>query len=745
MTYTNKKQVLYNLLIINVISVLSIIIPAKAESEELFDLSIEELMSIEVEPTASLTKTTRRLLPSAVTTITQEEINSSGARSLNELLEIYVPNLQFILHHWEAGHLGLRGIINDREEKYLLLVNGRVMNERTHFGVLSERDLSMLGDIHHIDIVRGSGSATYGAGAVSMVINIITDDAMTFQGLELTSRVGAIDEFYSQEIKYGKKFSDDHGLFAYFGIDKYLGANSSDAPFVLGTSFTDFWGRDVQGGTNYDYDINRYHEAYRNLPKLKTHVDYKNGPLNVWARYTRGGTQFTFAQDNIAEAPYGWLDAAWAAAPYPTPEYMHQPGSGYQQLTLFTGYKQEINPDLTIDYSFSYDLFDFERSSFSSKADPHFTLSHREEEYNFKVVGNWALNEQHSAAFGGQWIHERFGRRSPGYPNDQAVLAPYVQPPFSGESPKWNTDTFSIFAEDQWRINSAWTVFTGIRMDKCETTKYLYSPRLTAVYTPNEKDTLKFMIARSHRMTFAEEMRYKWEQTNKKSDPETFDSLELRYERQETPNLWYALSGYYHNIDVIAWDSGAYGVEFDAGTKNVGEYRQFGVEAEVLYKKDNFRLLLSHGFTKLLDFNKVTGSNTVITADPYGYGDDLANWSNHISKIVTSYKFDDKWTLDGNAQVYWGFPGAKDYAKYVTDNSSPISRDPGYNDPYGPSVFLSFGLQYEPKEDLILRLDAYDLLGLIDAKYNKTLYGFNSFADYRSSAPSLAFTLKYKF
>lgn len=89
--------------------------PNKPEAKESFlDMSIEELMDVEVRSTAALTQTSARLAPAAVTTITKEDILASGARSLFELLDIYVPNLQWIRHHWEADHLGLRGIIDDR-------------------------------------------------------------------------------------------------------------------------------------------------------------------------------------------------------------------------------------------------------------------------------------------------------------------------------------------------------------------------------------------------------------------------------------------------------------------------------------------------------------------------------------------------------------------------------------------------------------------------------------------------------
>jgi outer membrane receptor for ferrienterochelin and colicin len=86
------------------------------EANDLFELSIEELMNVEVESTATLTEAKPRLVPAAVTTITAEDIQASGARSLRELLDIYVPNLEWIRHDWETDHLGLRGIIGDRDE-----------------------------------------------------------------------------------------------------------------------------------------------------------------------------------------------------------------------------------------------------------------------------------------------------------------------------------------------------------------------------------------------------------------------------------------------------------------------------------------------------------------------------------------------------------------------------------------------------------------------------------------------------
>ncbi len=715
---------------------------AAADTDNLLEMSLEELMEVEIDTSSSLTQTTRRLSPSVVTTITQEQIQASGARSLNELLEIYVPNLEMIRHHWESRHLGLRGLINDSEEKYLLLVNGRVMNERTHYGVLSERDLSMLGDIHHIDVIRGPGSAIYGAGAVSMVINVVTDTGMTYQGLEFTQRTGVREEFYSGELKFGKKIDEDSGLLAYFGIDKYNGADQGDAPLVFGTSFSDFWGVPIERGQPAPYKINRDRQAYRDLPHLKAHLQYTNGPWEFWARYTRGGEQYTWAQSNIADVPYGWLEADWATDAFGDKANFNQPGEGYQQLTLYSAYHWNAGEDFNVDFIFSYDVFDFERQAFDTFDFPKFSLSHREDEYLTKVIAHWNINEQHLVAFGGEWSHEEFGLDSLGYPHEEAVLAPYSEEPFDGTSPEWNTETYSVVGEHQWRINDQWTNFTGLRIDKNDNTQCLFSPRVTTVFTPNDKDTWKLILARSMRIPFAQDMNRLWEISDQKSDPEILYNVELRFDRQLEKNLLLGLGGYYHNLDAIAWSQQAFE---DGSIRPVGNLQEYGFEAELTYHTEKVDLGVSHGYTKLIDFNLRSGEDTLLTAKPYGYGDDLANWSNHLTKAFARYKFTRQWEVDGNARIYWGFPGARDYARYLTENDVFITRDSGYDTPYGPSIFVNLGVQYTPAENLLMRIDGYNLLGLIDDKYNKTLYGFDDFGDYRSAAWALGFTLSYKF
>ncbi len=59
---------------------------------KVMDMSLSELQQVEV-TAGTLDQTELRKVPATVTTITSEDIRDSGARNLDELLEIYVPNM----------------------------------------------------------------------------------------------------------------------------------------------------------------------------------------------------------------------------------------------------------------------------------------------------------------------------------------------------------------------------------------------------------------------------------------------------------------------------------------------------------------------------------------------------------------------------------------------------------------------------------------------------------------------------
>ncbi len=716
------------------------------KEEELFEMSIEQLMEIEVASTATLTEAKPRLVPAAVTTITEEQIQASGARSLFELLDIYVPNLQWWHNHWEPDNMGLRGILSDRDDKYLLLVNGRVMNERTRYGALSERDLVFMRDIHHIDIVRGPGSALYGPGAVAMVINIITHNSETFQGTEITGRLGAVEEFYSGEVKHGRKFDDgDGGYFIYAGIAKYPGASEFDAPQIYGVDFpvapiddpatpddeSDSampWDGLQKGEPLTGVSINDG-QAARDIAPMKLYAELTKGRWNFWGRYTRGGKMIFWPTGLVARSPYGW-SASWAL---PLKDSFY----AYQQATGFVGYNREFGEKTNLEASFSYDMFDFQRRVYA-----WWQEAYSENKYIGKLIVRHDVNKKHKIAAGFEVLHGEYGYPSEGWPNMLAYDGVFP----SGNMPRWGTNMYSVFGEHQWTLSDRVTMFLGARFDKHKFTNWMFSPRTSIVYAPNKKDTFKFMWARSVRANYEDVLK---KAEDHESHPEKLDSFEVRYERRHSEHLDLAVSVFHHyNLELIGWSNAA------GGQAIVGTMKNYGIELEATYHTERTSLMISHSYTKLHDFKlgEIPWSADPaiqFSSQPYGWGDDLQRWANHLTKITARHKLDDRWTLDGSMRFYWGYPGLKDYAKYkataCNGHSWYTAYDLNWERSYQGSFFLNLGLQYQPKENLTFRVDGYNLLGMFSHDLNHRNYGGEGYADYRCAAAAVGVTVIYKF
>jgi iron complex outermembrane receptor protein len=301
---------------------------------------------------------------------------------------------------------------------------------------------------------------------------------------------------------------------------------------------------------------------------------------------------------------------------------------------------------------------------------------------------------------------------------------------------------YSVLGEYQWNINDQWTAFVGGRADDHTYTDWMFSPRAALIYTPTQKDTYKLMWARSVRANCEEALK-KSEASDSK--PEKLDSIELRYERKHNKNLDLAASAFVHYyLQLIGFDGTT------QSTIPVATQKDWGFELEAAYHTDKTRLAISHGYTKLYAFDLMPGAWSNVSSMGWGYGDDLARWSNHITKITAQHKLDDKWTADGSLRVYWGFPGHKDFIHYVHDAypagkiwpDSPAAQ--GWERTYRAAPYLNLGLQYQASKNLTCRVDGYYLLGMFNEDFNKRIYGGNN-ATYRSHAAAMAVSMIYKF
>src|SRR5208282_1126623 len=134
-------------------------------------VSIENLMNMEV---TSVSKKEQKLsqVAAAIFVITQEDIRSSGALNIPDLLRM-VPGLDVAQIDANTWAISARGLNEQFSDKLLVMIDGRSVYTPTFGGVYWDSLDLPLEDIERIEVVLGPGGTVRGANAVNGVIDII--------------------------------------------------------------------------------------------------------------------------------------------------------------------------------------------------------------------------------------------------------------------------------------------------------------------------------------------------------------------------------------------------------------------------------------------------------------------------------------------------------------------------------------------------------------------------------------------
>ncbi|NOQ76574.1 MAG: TonB-dependent receptor plug domain-containing protein, partial [Methylococcaceae bacterium] len=142
------------------------------EMDDFFSMSPEQLANISVSIASGTAKPV--YLSAAVTSvITAEQIKSMGATELAQVLET-VPGLHVSIQAVTNDSVySMRGMKNAVNNQVLVLMNGTRYSTPYKGSGLQGMGLPVEA-IQQIEVIRGPGSALYGADAFAGVINIIT-------------------------------------------------------------------------------------------------------------------------------------------------------------------------------------------------------------------------------------------------------------------------------------------------------------------------------------------------------------------------------------------------------------------------------------------------------------------------------------------------------------------------------------------------------------------------------------------
>lgn len=490
------------------------------EVSEENQLSLNDLLSVQLE-TGSFLELDLKNSPMSMTLIPKDQINNSGARHLSELLEIYVPGFQYMANKWNGYVWGMRGVTGDKNDKIIVLVNGRKMNMQSFHGFAQEYTLGLLGDIERVEVLRGPAGLVYGSGAIAGVVNIVTkkgEDTESFASIKVENNLS--NGFYAKNFEgafYGNP-DDDHHLAVHIGMRESEGygenvarqfgvyenaqgvenGNVSTNPELPGTDkLAAPSGGTPTGGSpwatpgNYlaslDYSVGDFRLYVRGTRQVDEMAPYfYPGPWRADPDAEEGDSKFIRGQEYIlgtagptsTERAYhheGWL-------PHPRTHIR-------DNILAQTEYQFEVGEDkVVLDAAFmgtsnrlvNQAEFGVEESNIYTVGERHYEIGSR---YLLKSIEDLQL------AFGAQYQLYQIGEDMGGVNQVGGGDNQFIQ----------NVDyhNIALFTEGFYEINEQLGIEAGVRYDLHTRTDGVFSPKAALIYQANDDHTIKFIVQSS--------------------------------------------------------------------------------------------------------------------------------------------------------------------------------------------------------------------------------------------------------
>lgn len=185
--------------------------PGIAQEPDLRDLSLEDLMDIEV---TVASRHGEKLLdvPAAVYVLTGDELRRQGVTSVQEALRM-VPGFhvaRWRTQGWDVASRGFTGGLSELNQSFmnqlLLMVDGVSLYSPVMAGIWWPLLDIPIADIERIEIIRGPAGTLWGTNAMNGVVNVITKHARDTQGTLLDATVRT--DMGSGDLHYGGKLGE---------------------------------------------------------------------------------------------------------------------------------------------------------------------------------------------------------------------------------------------------------------------------------------------------------------------------------------------------------------------------------------------------------------------------------------------------------------------------------------------------------------------------------------------------------
>ena len=494
---------------------------AEAEFDHLMDLSLDQLMDVKV---SISTRSEQQMskAPSVVSVITAEDIKATGAARLEDILDS-VPGL-YVKRNLFAFRpiFSLRGAPGTQT---LLMVNGAPVRDLVWSNYIFWKGLPASA-IERVEIIRGPGSALFGADASAGVINVITKTAGPINQSVAGLRAGSYD---TQEawVQHGTNWNG-----VQVGVTANLTSTDGHQPWISSDKNKD------SGRANYAWD------------GQDLRLSLSQGPWRLLADYA--------GQDDLAVGFNG------AAVLDPVNR------SEDRQYSLALLYDQ---PAFASAWGFNaaLRLRDLEYSSgngYYLDVDDREYLDVGERQASLEVSGLYTGFDRHALRIGGGYawkgIHEarQVNLPDPDYP-----------------IPESDRGNVFLYLQDVWRIQDDLELTAGLRYDDFDDFGSAVTPRLALVWQSTPRLTTKLMYGEAFRAPSYQELYYQTSANIPNADltPEQSRTWELAFDYLAAQGLRLGLNLYhFKRTDLITGVGGQY--------QNLGDFAVRGVEMEAHWR-----------------------------------------------------------------------------------------------------------------------------------------------------------------
>jgi iron complex outermembrane receptor protein len=654
------------------------------------------------------TKTEKKVedAPGSITIVTQEDLKKQNIETLDDALDtlsgIFVKRNKGLTD--TTASVRMRGFNNDQYT--LILLDGQPLNDAYSGGL--EWGILPVSNIERIEVIRGAASALYGGNAMGGVINIITK---TPKKLELQANAGyGTYSTAKYGISAGNRFWDRLSLS--FGFDGIQTNGYATTPVV---STISSGAGNVSGG----YPMN---DQYGNPTRWVVGDKGKNGAedlrfngrasfdfsdtgkvsfTGIWGHheydYGPPNTEMGTFGDNTTYANVG----PGQRARFRPSDFISSTGIGQNETAIYTlSFEEAIGPvkihaqagAVIVNDRYTLPvgtgLYYYDNSPGSLKIT-------ESKAWPIELRGDLPIGRSHILTMGASF------RLDTSDTNDYDI--PFYRS-YDGKGPSTfysggKSQTYAVFAQDEWRLFDPLTLYLGLRydwwkvyngasgvpgseIDYDSNKQSEFSPKIAVVWKALANTTLRGSVGHAFRPPTLYELFRTWTSSgityvsNPNLEPETVWTYEAgidQYFFDKRTRI--SLTGYLNMIDNLIYFKTQGSIRERI---NAGQSRTYGLELELSQKITNW----------LSVWGNFTFTDARIMESPT---DPASVW-----KQVTGIP---KYTSNAGLDVYYKwFKGSLvgRYFSKIYNNSNNTDTENGVYGTYEPAFFVDGKLTVTP-------------------------------------------------